>query len=344
MNQYFIIFIILSTICFFQEKRNPHTKIPIWVMFIFAVLIGIRAEDIDLDYVSYLNAINDLSDYTKEPSFALIAKIANTYLGKFNAVGVFCVYSFMSIFMTFTAFNRFSVAPLISLVVFFSSFMILEECNAIRAGVATGFILLSMDYWKNKDLRTFIFIFCAVLFHYSYLILVPVFFLVDSTDKKMKYFLFSIPLAYVIYYTIDFSFIAPYVNILLGSKRVDINYQANLLNVFSTIIIFRILFFYYLYFRRSLFASVSPYFYIFLKLYAIGLFIVIAFANIPMLNMRLMNIFLCVELFLFPIFIKGHSKSAVPLSISICYCIFSLYIYVIKGEYLLDYSINAVLK
>lgn len=344
MNQYLIIFVIICVVCILQEKRNPGTRIPFWVMILFAVLIGIRADGVDQDYTSYLTAINNISGFTKEPTFSLIAKIANTYFGKYNVVGVFCIYSFLSIFLTFTALNKYSIAPLISLTVFFSTYMVLEEFNAIRAGVASGFILLSIDNWGKKDWRTFIYFLCAILFHYSYLIILPVYFLVGNNEKKRVMFLLLVPLAYLVYYTIDFSSIIPFVNSLLGSARMDADYEAALLNVFSTIIIIRIVFCYYLWIKRNVFSVISPYYYMFLKLYTIGLFIAIALASIPMINMRLMYIFLCFELFLFPIFIKGHRNKVIPMIITISYCIFSLYIYVIQGEYLLEYSINTVFQ
>ena len=344
MNQYFIVFVVICVVCIIQEMRKPGTRIPLWVMILFAVLIGIRAEGVDQDYTSYITAISNISGFTKEPTFSLIVKIANTYFGKYNVVGVFCIYSFLSIFLSFSAFNKYSISPLISLIVFFSTYMVLEEFNAIRAGVASGFIVLSIDSWGKKDWKTFIYFLCAILFHYSYLIILPVYFLVSNDEKKRIIFLLLVPLAYLFYYTIDFSSIIPFVNSLLGTERMDIDYQASLLNVFSTIIIFRIAFCYYLWIKRDVFSAISPYYYIFLKLYTIGIFIAIALASMPMINMRLMYIFLCFELFLFPVFIKGHRNKVIPMTITISYCIFSLYIYIIQGEYLLEYSINTVFQ
>ncbi|WP_265129715.1 EpsG family protein [Chryseobacterium oranimense] len=337
---YTIIFIILCVIAFFAGDKKPG-KFVIAILFIFfAFFVGFRGDDVDNDYLLYFKSIT-IKNYSRiaEFSFKLIADFFYNNFG--STVLFFLFYAVLGVWLKLVGMKKYSNYFWLSMVIYFSTFFILQEMNAIRAGVACGFMLLALSPWQQDDkMKTFMFLLIAVFFHYSFVVLLPLIFFVKNDDKKIFIFVSLIPLAYLLYFIIDIKNIFAVLNVTyVQEKSTAYDYNETETKVLSTVFIIKIIFIALSYIFRKKLADNNEGFYLYLKLYCIGLFMVVVLAKLPAASMRFLDIFIIVELFLLPIFVKLFRKEFrwIPKLLIIAYSSFYLYLYMDSAKYVRDY-------
>jgi hypothetical protein len=196
----------------------------------------------------------------------------------------------------------------LSLLFYIASYYILHELIQIRAGVAVGFLLLSIKSIYERNGKQFLFFStCSVFFHYSGLLILPLWFL-SPTSHKFIWFLF-IPIAYLIYVIgID---ISSYITMLVPIVAVQeklIAYQNsnifdNTINLFSMGRIMKISIFYLLLWKIDMIQKYNKYAILMLKIYGISLCILPFFPSTPTVADRVMEFYEIVTIILYPLLI-----------------------------------------
>lgn len=340
---YYVIFSFVVVIILINAKSKPSRWVLLFVFIFFFSLIGFRGKDVDNDYRSYLESIEfPRSSMIQEISFSGISGFFYTYLN--STVLTFVFYAFLGFGLKLINLKRYANFFWVSFMIYFSSLFILQEMNAMRAGVGAGFMLLSIKDWSEENWKKTIFlILIASFFHYSYIILLPLIGVVSNNDKHLIRYVMLIPLAYIFYYTIDLSEILMLIKISYIQFK-SVNYldsEEQFTNVFSTVFIVKIFIIYFLLLYRNKLCLYQRYFYIFLKLYCIGFFILIITAKLPAASMRFLDIFTIGELFLIPLFILLFKPEFrwFPIIGCILYSLFYLHLYVDVAKYVRDYNI-----
>lgn len=339
---YLFIFIILSVLSLiFKEKKISNTSLFL-LIFTFTAFVGLRGDDVDNDYKNYQFAIEINNTGIAEITFKSISHFL--YKIFHSSVIVFVLYAILGVGLKFIAFKKYSNYFWLTILIYFSTFFILQEMNAIRAGAASGFVLLGLKPWsEGKKKAALLLIIIAGLFHYSFFVLLPFLFIISNNNKHNNILIYIglIPIAYILYPFLDIGIVSPYINnpYILGKMSGYLN-SFESTDVFSTVFLIKILFILLLYFFRKKLDS-YPYFYLFLKLYCIGIFFVVIFANFPAASMRFMDIFIIVELFLIPLFCNLFPSKFkfIPILLIILYSYFYFYLYVNVGEYIRPYSL-----
>lgn len=159
-------------------------------------ITGFKPLGLDNDSQVYQTALDDFvagNITIKEPSFILTMWLSNVlYAG--NIQLAFVIYGLLAVAIKMTAMARYSVMPLLSLVIYLCIFFVLHDLTQIRIGVAAGFFMLAIpDFIENRRKPWLIKIGLAVLFHFSSVILLPLILL--SNRRLNLWFWLALPFA-----------------------------------------------------------------------------------------------------------------------------------------------------
>lgn len=148
---------------------------------ILVPLVGLRIFGLDADYFNYYDLIilkNKLDLITKELGFRVLLSFNNTVFN--NSIDAFfLIFAVLGISIKFYAFSKYSALPLLSLVLYLFSYFLLHDYTQIRAGVSAGIFLLAVHDLSEGNRSAYLKkIVIACLFHWTALILIPVYFIV----------------------------------------------------------------------------------------------------------------------------------------------------------------------
>lgn len=287
-----------------------------WGIALVLILIaGLRPVGIDRDsyqYATYIQTLKEISLIDKEPAFIFI-KYLNDILFQSNVQTFFLIFAILGVFTKFLAIQRLSKLPLLSVFAYISYFFVLHEMTQIRAGVATGFFLLSIPDIYNKNLKSFIIKFLlAFSFHYSAIIMLPLYFL---NSKKISKVFFLLPIIGLI------GGYSNLINIFLNTNIINIlpeifvvkiqtylmllelGVHAEKLNIFSTYSLTSLSILYFLLFLYTQNRLKFSYDIILIKILSIHLFILYLFLPIPVFSFRLSEFLYTIMIILLPNFI-----------------------------------------
>jgi hypothetical protein len=194
----FLIFFLLCILCLVEIKQQY--KIGFFIVVLLILFAGFRGS-VDNDYDTYEMMYNKISNNINvniEPTFYFITDFVN-YLQS-NISLLILIYSIIGVSLKTIALSRLSEFWLYSILVYFSFFFILHEMTQIRVGIASAFILFSIQpLKKNQLLHFFALITLGTLFHYSTLLILPVLFLNKNSISKGFYVL--IPFGFLIHFS-----------------------------------------------------------------------------------------------------------------------------------------------
>jgi hypothetical protein len=187
------------------------SKIEIICFVVFgAILIataGLRLFGPDADYYAYQEMVvgkNDVQSGTVEFAFRTLVWI-NDILFRSDFQTFLVMFAIVGVSIKLFALLKYSKLPLLSLILYVFSYYLLNEYIQIRAGVATGIFLLAIsDLAKGNAKRYFLKALLAIMFHWSSVVLLPLYFIVRYIKTGMFYLL-------------------PFIGILLFIKGVNVN-------------------------------------------------------------------------------------------------------------------------
>lgn len=333
----YVLFFVTALFALFplQNKRVESVLFGI-VGFVLFLTAGLRPStsvpDYDVYEEMYVSVVNSGQvSFLVEPSFSVISLFVDRVFGQ--PVFLFLIYAALGVWLKFSAIKTLSKLWFLSLVLYFSTFFLLQEMVQIRAGIATGLILLSIKPLYERKLRPFLLIMIfAVLFHYSAIAALPLWFL--PRQRRYHWFLWGIvPLGCILYLAnvnlLNFVFPFPAIQARLQNS---VDQQAagvfDSVSVFGVAQIMRMALYYLLLCYHSRLVACNRYATLLLYIYAIGLFVIPAFGMVPVISVRLGDLFIAVEIILIPMLyyiIKPHILGrCVVVAIAFCHLLLAL--------------------
>lgn len=331
----------------FNLKIKKNTIIYFLFFILLFLISGFREVGIDLDSVNYSIYINkfiqdgwvNLSHI--EPSFFIITYISNLTFSN-PVLGTFLIYSFLGLGLKFYSIYKYSLIPILSIIIYISLYFILHEMTQIRVGVASGIFLYSIKDIKTKNFsRYFIKFLIAFAFHYTSIIMIPLYFL--TSDKiNIKNYLFLPLYGVLISFTTEFLveilfYISNLLPELISYKLIKyltlFNQNSgngmNYFGLYST----TLLIFYYI-FILNIPKFKSEYDITFLKLFGWMLFVLYSFINIPIFASRGSQFIGVILIILIPNSILIFKQKKIPIFITIIFAILMLYNYIFIQQYI----------
>ncbi|MDR2410222.1 MAG: EpsG family protein [Bacteroidales bacterium] len=306
-----LLFITIILILLLFIKKNEYVFPKLFLLIIYICLfiaVGLRGSGIDHDYINYLNSIYD--NFTIfEPTYLLISSVIRQY--GLPATILFLIYSFLGVGTKFYAIYKYSICPIISLLVYFSNFLLLHDFNQIRAGVASGLLLLAIPLLVQKrHIKYLIMSLIAISFHYASCIFLLLFFITNNHINKQNRILWGIiPASLLVFHTFN------YVNILsiLPIKSIQLkiemyqSLQESGIEGFAEVHLFNLYFLFkyaiYIFFliKYDFYVKKNEYFSILLKIYGFSLACFYFFSSLlPIVGYRISELLGIVEILLFP--------------------------------------------
>ena len=307
------------------EYLNLITYIVFGIVLIY--ITGFRAEGIDRDYYNYKDLYSLYSKIdliTIEPSFIAITKLVNVYLND-NVKALFIIYALISISIKLYAIRQLSNFWALSLLVYISYSFPLHDLTQIRAGVAVGFILLTIKpLYEKKPLLFLIFSTMAVLFHFTAIIVLPLWFL-NPKKINVKMYFAIVFLAYIINNSLYL-----YIANLIGYFQIEIitnkivAYQDDngaLLNIYNAWQIMRIILgIFFLYKIKIIYAN-NKYSILLLKYYIISTCAFVILSSNPSFAGRISDLLAISDIIMLPciVYVVRHKPAAKIFVISIAF-------------------------
>jgi hypothetical protein len=343
---YWIIFFLIVTLGAFYKfklsKKNIWLFLFLWFVLFF--IAAFRDEGVDNDYLNYLTAIKGDGAFN-EPSFLLISYICYDLLGSTKLV--FITYSFLSVSLLFYGLKKLSIYFFLSLAIYYSTSYVIHDLNAIRAGVGVGFILLAFDSWVKEDAKkTFIFIFLATFFHISFLMFFLFYFLLKNNNKFLTVFILLVPLAYLSYFlridALSLLLMVPISQVkTLALAYSEWNKEiVSSVNVFSVLILIKLMLFWTLIiFKKQLSLKLNG-FYLYFKMYSLGLFLLIFLAELPGAAYRVSDLLWISECLLLPTLVILINPRWVITTLIILLCLIMVWLNYVQSDFVRPYHFN----
>jgi hypothetical protein len=319
MIYYYLIFLVLVVFFVLGEIDKKYRIFFLYASAaIFFMLAGFRGEGVDADYHGLENMFNDaktISFYLDNvsilfannyPMVLIISSISKLFLSE--GLGfVFIVFAFLGVTFKMKAIKELSQFWLLSVLIYFSHFFLLHEMTQIRAGVATGLLLLSIPSIKERHFLSFLkYILFATLFHYTAVIFLPFYFV---NAKKINVPLYTmILIGPVILFLLHFS-IHPVIkflgdNPLTHRYFIYINANSRGLylehNPFNVLILLHLVLSVFLLLKAKSMAEINPYSIILIKIYIFSAAVFYLFSDLPTFAFRLYEVLTVVEIVLIP--------------------------------------------
>lgn len=303
--------ICMFAICaeFFRDRNIDLTLYLISALglILFCALRPIGSDQDSIAYRVYFNMDDYALSLAAEPSFILLSNFARTVAPSNGLFVLFFIYAVVGVALKFHAIKKLTDLYWLSLIVYFSTYFLLHEFTQIRAGVASGFVLLSILYiHKRNAAKFFVCVSAASFFHYSALIVFPLYFLSNATISRtaMALMLLAVPAGMAMnYFSFNFIYTIP---IELIRVKVQVYMMAEelrsiKLNPYNAVYIFKYLMLYvFLFCHRKLY-DISPLSSVLIKFYAISLFSYLALSFNSAFAIRISELIGIVEIILVPI-------------------------------------------
>jgi hypothetical protein len=319
---------------------------------ILIIFAGLRPIGFDRDILSYLDYLNgksisnilDLLD--KEPFFWLIVYLNNIFFSG-AAESFFLIFSFIGVSIKFYAITKLSSFPLLSILIYFCLFYFLHEATQIRVGIAIGIFLLAIpDIVQKRPFLYFLKSILAFCFHYSLIIMVPLYFI---KTIKNKYILFIFPLIGLLIAKINinilnivdnlswvFNWIIPplYQKISIHLSLLESSNIVNL-NLFNSFDLTILIIYIFMVINIEKFKLETDR--LMINYVGIMLFIYYSFYQIPVFSTRISDIFSSVLIILLANFINIFKQKTIILNLIFLYSVFMFWNINIRHE-IVDFS------
>lgn len=326
---YFLI--VVCSFCSFKYFRVRN--LCYWTTGIFLIGFAIFCRKYSPDYSTYLLAYQEIImgyDSAMEYSFAWISRFVEIVFG--DSIGVFVVYALLGISLKLWAINKLTELDFLSVAIYLSCYFMLHDMIQIRAGVVSGLLLLSIRPAYDRNYKLFFgLVAIACIFHYSAVALFVLWFV---SGRSIKRWFWLVLLAIV--YSLNFFNIGPStylgnLDLEIANVRIASYYQAlqNVqrveVNVFNPAQLLRCCLFLFLLWKIRLIHEHNKYAYILIKIFLLGLCCLVFFSAIPVIAYRFSELFLIVEIILYPlicyVFVNKNLGKVIPIIIGMCFLI-----------------------
>lgn len=333
-----ILFIIIAILSYLEDYIKRY-RLPLYLLigFILVLLAGLREVGIDPDSenyeYSYQNFFKEAQSAMIEPSFIFISYILNQITNNVHAIFLF--YAFFAISIKMYMFRIMTNRIFATVLIYLSFYYILHELTQIRVGLAASFFFIAIIFLSKKEKKkATITLLIGSIFHYSSLALLPVVFIKNNKISNTKAIVYAslIPLSYIIYFAGLTVLLNPSIIPLIGEKlalyqnSVEKGKMTVGINVFDPAhIVEVILYCYSMYFRKTL-EKFSEYTNIILKIISIGLFLHTSLAFLPVLALRISQLYNVVNIILYLNIFYTFKQKWIGTSVIVLISLFLLYL------------------
>lgn len=336
---YILLSVLLITIilCYLEDYiKRYRFFLYILMGFVMVLIAGLREIGLDPDSENYEYSFQHYYQSSEmgmvEPSFTLISAILNVFTD--NVHLLFLVYALLGVTIKLYAFKKNLQCIFVPMMLYISFYFVLHEMTQIRAGVVSALFLLAVYYIAKKEKRkALLLIIVGSFFHYSSLALLPTLMFGNKNFNRKENIMIAllIPLSYLIY----FGGISMLLNTdipLIGNKLAI--YQQAMekgkmtvnINVFDPVHLVSVMLFYYtLYFRKTITAFNENY-NVVIKIVAIGLFLHTSLAFLPVLALRISQLYSIVNIFLFSGIVYTFKQKWMGITVLVLLSIFQMYL------------------
>lgn len=339
--------ILIVSLCFYivcvyvsllwGKRQYVHKKFYLFVgialILVSFVLDKSKLPDYE-QYVVYFDVVGDV--IVLEPTFLLIAYIVR--LLNHEVFWGFLIYLLLGISIKLIAIKRLSSLCVLSLAFYISSYWIYHELIQIRVGVAAGFFLLAIIPLYKRNLKHFlVYSFFAILFHYSAILILPLWF-INGQLKNRVFYTLLIPICMLLYIMhIDALALLQYLPIPYVQDKIDtysmvaqVGSDRGLItakeyNPFITWYLLKAAIAMFLWLNIKRVQVHNEYAVLLLKIYTIGIALLWCFPSIPVAATRCSEFLSIVQIVLIPLIVYIERKHKFLYIIPILYGIFWIY-------------------
>jgi hypothetical protein len=307
----FILFITAIVFCFVPVKENSSAFLILSVIGLSCILIiSLRGGNVDNDYQSYKELFSQKGfDIRVEPTFLLIKYVVSTLLGN-RFIYLIIIYAFLAVTIKFYGIIKISEFWFFSILIYLSNVFIIQDMTQIRAAVCSSILLLSIIPLKNKNnLGFFLLATLACLFHFSGLIIFLFWFL-DTEKLNRKFWVLVIPFCYIAFlFHLNASMVSKLIPIPTVQAKLNVYFllqessKAIKVNVFSILILIRVVLVYLFMYKLDFLYSKNPYAIVALKIYLLSIGVIIIAADVSALAFRLNELLSISEIITIPFLI-----------------------------------------
>ena len=286
-------------------------------------------------YVVYFRIAGD--KLSLEPTLVFLSYLIRIFFNNEVFWG-FVLYLLFGVTVKLVAIKRLSNLCFLSLSFYISSYWIYHEMIQIRAGVASAFFLMSLKPLYERKLKYFlIYALIAISFHYSAILILPLWFL-NSSLKNRVFYTLLIPICMLLYVLhLDFITLLRYLPVpyiqnkietytmiaQIGSDRGLIT--ADEYNPFITWYLLKAVIALLMWFNIKRISIHNQYAVLLLKIYTIGIVILWCLPSIPVAATRCSEFLSIVQIVLIPLVIYIANQRRVLYVIPILYGIAWIY-------------------
>lgn len=337
-----LILIIYVVFCLllFAEKTNkrPNKSFVFLIGIVLSLIAAFRPETMP-DYSEYLYVFTTGDSERMEIGFMAIVEFFRSFIA--SPLFYFALFAIISISIKLYNIYITSSFFFASMLIYISCVFILHDMIQMRCAIASGLLLFATRYVYKKKIISFLVTLCfALLFHYSAIIILPLWFL-NTTHIKKSLYMSMIPIAYMLALS----------GCLLGSLVQLIPFQPiqNLwnmydvametgkgdeINIFNMLHLARCLICIFILYNVNTISKHNKMVILLVKIYTISLVSLVIFSDIPVIAFRVSELYQVVEVLLIPLIIFTF-KSPIVGKILISVISFGfLYINVIYNELL----------
>lgn len=332
---YLLLFAFLSLLSFSKVRCIDNRFF--FLLCLTLILFALFRSETMRDYLGYYYFFQGGENPKFEFGFRSIVRYFNHFT--YNPLFFFGLFASLSVGLKLFFLAKHSQFWVISVVVYLSNIYILHDMIQLRAAIASALLLWSLKYvYERRCLYFVIIVFVAFLFHYSSLLILPLYLL--NRDKISKWMFLLIPISYVFYWSgikcgtlvqyVPFDFVQ---NLYELYTRSVINNDETV-NIYNILHLLRCIICFLLLYNVNLIIKRSKYIVILLKIYILSLASLVLFSDIPTLAFRISELYQVVEIILIPMLIYIFKKELIGFFLVLLFAILMLYINVFHTKLL----------
>lgn len=179
---FYILFFILSSIFYYMYVKF-NKKLFLLLSFFIPMVIGGFRYYVGTDYGVYINLYNSKANI--DLGFSVISKIASLFYGYKS---LFFIYNFLTLLFIYLGLNNINkkIRPLAYVCYLFLYFTL--SFNIVRQSLSVAIVFYAYKFLLNKDLKKWIlFLFLAFCFHNTAIICLPLYFILNTKNTKLKF-------------------------------------------------------------------------------------------------------------------------------------------------------------
>jgi hypothetical protein len=305
---YLIFFLIVLLALGFYCKIIIRKEFLLAITCLLVLIAAFRAPNVDKDYTTYINSFSLVGspldyfiNYSQwnylEPFYYLIPSVVKSMNVYYYDTILFFIFSSIGVSIKIFSVSKLSKNLSLALITYFSFYFFLHEMTQMRAGIASGGLLIcTYCYYEKKLIPFFVVLIFSMCFQYTG-ILILLLLLLDKKRFNASFNILLLMLSFVfILFKINvineffFRFNLPFTDKLLLTLK-TLTQKENGLNPFNVVYLISILLQMWLFVNHKKISSATPYGILLLKIQLIGFIFFGIFSNVAVVAFRLYEFF-----------------------------------------------------